>query len=302
MREKREIRIKGIIPPILTPFYEDESVNYEELRNQVNRMIEAGVHGLFPFGTNGEAYALSNDEKIEILKVVVDEAKGRVPVYAGTGCITTKDTIELSLRAKEAGADILSIITPYFAAISQNELYAHYKEVAEAVDLPIVLYNIPMRTGCNIEPETVEQLAEIPNIVGAKDSSGKWENLSAYIEISKNTGLSILSGNDGLILKALQAGAVGGIAGCANVYPYNMVAIYDCFVKGDLEGAQRAQDAIGVYRSCFKYGNPNTITKIAAGLLGYPVGNCRKPFCTLPEEGMQALKEVLEINRKNGMK
>ena len=109
MREKREIRIKGIIPPILTPFYEDESVNYEELRNQVNRMIEAGVHGLFPFGTNGEAYALSNDEKIEILKVVVDEAKGRVPVYAGTGCITTKDTIELSLRAKEAGADILSI-------------------------------------------------------------------------------------------------------------------------------------------------------------------------------------------------
>ena len=112
MREKREIRIKGIIPPILTPFYEDESVNYEELRNQVNRMIEAGVHGLFPFGTNGEAYALSNDEKIEILKVVVDEAKGRVPVYAGTGCITTKDTIELSLRAKEAGADILSIITP----------------------------------------------------------------------------------------------------------------------------------------------------------------------------------------------
>ncbi len=302
MREKREIRIKGIIPPILTPFYEDESVNYEELRNQVNRMIEAGVHGLFPFGTNGEAYALSNDEKIEILKVVVDEAKGRVPVYAGTGCITTKDTIELSLRAKEAGADILSIITPYFAAISQNELYAHYKEVAEAVDLPIVLYNIPMRTGCNIEPETVERLAEIPNIVGAKDSSGKWENLSAYIEISKNTGLSILSGNDGLILKALQAGAVGGIAGCANVYPYNMVAIYDCFVKGDLEGAQRAQDAIGVYRSCFKYGNPNTITKIAAGLLGYPVGNCRKPFCTLPEEGMQALKEVLEINRKNGMK
>ena len=159
-----------------------------------------------------------------------------------------------------------------------------------------------MRTGCNIEPETVERLAEIPNIVGAKDSSGKWENLSAYIEISKNTGLSILSGNDGLILKALQAGAVGGIAGCANVYPYNMVAIYDCFVKGDLEGAQRAQDAIGVYRSCFKYGNPNTITKIAAGLLGYPVGNCRKPFCTLPEEGMQALKEVLEINRKNGMK
>lgn len=298
---KREPRIKGIIPPILTPIHEDESVNYEELKNQVNRMIDAGAHGLFPFGTNGEAYALSNDEKIEILKVVVDEVKGRVPVYAGTGCITTKDTIELSIRAKDAGADILSIVSPYFAAISQSELYDHYRAVAEAVDLPIVLYNIPMRTGCNINPETVSALADIPNIVGAKDSSGKWENLSAYIELTKDKGFSVLSGNDGLILQALQNGAVGGIAGCANVYPKNMVAIYENFVKGDMAAAQKAQDAIAPFRSCFKYGNPNTITKTAAGLLGYPVGKCRRPFCSLPEEGMAALKEVLELNKANGM-
>lgn len=298
---KREPRIKGIIPPILTPMYEDERVNYEELRNQVNRMIDAGAHGLFPFGTNGEAYALSNEEKMEILKAVVDEVKGRVPVYAGTGCITTKDTIELSVRAKEAGADILSIVSPYFAAISQNELYDHYKAVAEAVDLPIVLYNIPMRTGCNINPETVSALADIPNIVGAKDSSGKWENLSAYIELTKEKGFSVLSGNDGLILQALQNGAVGGIAGCANVYPKNMVAIYENFVKGDMEAAQKAQDAIAPFRACFKYGNPNTITKTATGLLGYPVGKCRRPFCSLPQEGMEALKEVLELNKTKGM-
>lgn len=298
---KREPRIKGIIPPILTPMYEDERVNYEELRNQVNRMIDAGAHGLFPFGTNGEAYALSNEEKMEILKAVVDEVKGRVPVYAGTGCITTKDTIELSVRAKEAGADILSIVSPYFAAISQNELYNHYKAVAEAVDLPIVLYNIPMRTGCNINPETVSALADIPNIVGAKDSSGKWENLSAYIELTKEKGFSVLSGNDGLILQALQNGAVGGIAGCANVYPKNMVAIYENFVKGDMEAAQKAQDAIAPFRACFKYGNPNTITKTATGLLGYPVGKCRRPFCSLPQEGMEALKEVLELNKTKGM-
>lgn len=298
---KREPRIKGIIPPILTPMYEDEKVNYEELRNQVNRMIDAGAHGLFPFGTNGEAYALSNEEKMEILKAVVDEVKGRVPVYAGTGCITTKDTIELSVRAKEAGADILSIVSPYFAAISQNELYDHYKAVAEAVDLPIVLYNIPMRTGCNINPETVSALADIPNIVGAKDSSGKWENLSAYIELTKEKGFSVLSGNDGLILQALQNGAVGGIAGCANVYPKNMVAIYENFVKGDMEAAQKAQDAIAPFRACFKYGNPNTITKTATGLLGYPVGKCRRPFCSLPQEGMEALKEVLELNKTKGM-
>ncbi len=298
---KREPRIKGIIPPILTPFFEDESVNYDEVRNQVNRMIDAGVHGLFPFGTNGEAYALSNDEKIEILKVVVDETKGRVPVYAGTGCITTRDTVELSKRAEEAGADILSVVSPYFAAISQKELYDHYKTVAEAVKIPIVLYNIPMRTGCNIDPETVAALADIPNVVGAKDSSGNWDNLKAYIDLTKDKAFSVLSGNDGLILKALQNGGVGGIAGCANVYPKNMVAIYENFVKGDMEAAQKAQDNIALFRTCFKYGNPNTVTKTAAAMLGNPVGKCRRPFCSLTEEGMKVLADVLEQNKANGM-
>lgn len=300
--EKREPRIGGIITPILTPFYEDESINFDELRHQVNRLVEAGVGGIFPFGTNGEAYALSDDEKIEILKVVVDETKGRVPVYAGTGCITTRDTIALSKRAKEAGADILSIITPYFAAISQDELFEHYKAVAEAVDLPIVLYNIPMRTACNIEPETVERIAKAcPNVVGAKDSSGKWEVLSAYIEIGERLGLSILSGNDSLILRALQAGALGGIAGCSNVYPNNMVAICKNFAKGDIEAAQKAQDAIANFRSCFKYGNPNTIVKTATALLGNNVGKCRRPFCSVSEEGMEALKKALAVDKENGL-
>ena len=294
-------KIQGIIPPIITPMNEDESVNFTELKKQVRRMLNAGVHGIFPFGTNGEAYALSNDEKIEILKTVVEEVAGAVPVYAGTGCVTTKDTVELSIRAQQAGADILSVITPYFAAVSQSELYHHYKEVAEAVDLPIVLYNIPMRTGCNIEPETVAALADIPNIVGVKDSSGKWENLAAYIELTREKEFVVLSGNDGLIFRALKAGAVGAIAGCANVYPQNMVAIYENYIKGDLEAAQKAQDAIAPFRECFKYGNPNTITKLSVELLGYPVGKCRRPFCNIPEEGIQALKHVLRLNSEKGM-
>ena len=210
-----------------------------------------------------------------------------MPVYAGTGCVTTKDTVELSIRAQQAGADILSVITPSFAAVSQSELYHHYKEVAEAVDLPIVLYNIPMRTGCNIEPETVAALADIPNIVGVKDSSGKWENLAAYIELTREKEFVVLSGNDGLIFRALKAGAVGAIAGCANVYPKNMVAIYENYIKGDLEAAQKAQDAIAPFRECFKYGNPNTITKLSVKLLGYPVGKCRRPFCSIPEEAFR---------------
>lgn len=293
--------IKGIIPPIITPMNEDESFNEAEFRKQVDRQIEGGVHGIFCYGTNGECYALNNQEKEEILKACVDQVKGRVPVYAGTGCITTKETVEMSKRAEALGADILSVITPYFAAVSQEELYEHYVTIAEAVKIPIVLYNIPARTGCSIAPETVAKLAEVENIAGAKDSSGKWENLLAYIELTKDKDFAVLSGNDSLILPALKAGGVGGIAGCANVYPHNMVSIYECFKKGDLEGAQKAQDAIASFRGCFKYGNPNTIVKTAVGLLGYPVGACRKPFYTLSGEGIDELKAVLEENKRNGM-
>lgn len=293
--------IKGIIPPIITPMNEDESFNEAEFRNQIERQIEGGVHGIFCYGTNGECYALNTQEKEKILKVAVDQIKGRVPVYAGTGCITTKETVEMSKRAEALGADILSVITPYFAAVSQDELYEHYKTVAEAVKIPIVLYNIPARTGCSIAPETVAKLAEIDNIVGAKDSSGNWDNLKAYIELTRDKDFAVISGNDSLILSALKEGGVGGIAGCANVYPHNMVAIYEKFKAGDLEGAQAAQDAIASFRACFKYGNPNTIVKTAVGLLGYPVGKCRKPFYSMSEEGVAALKAVLEENKRNGM-
>lgn len=294
-------RIKGIIPPIITPMNEDESFCEAEFRNQIERQIEGGVHGIFCYGTNGECYALTMEEKEIILKAAVDQIKGRVPVYAGTGCITTKETVEMSKRAEALGADILSVITPYFAAVSQEELYEHYVTVAQAVKIPIVLYNIPARTGCAIAPETVARLAEVDNIVGAKDSSGNWENLKAYIDLTKEKDFAVLSGNDSLILKCLGAGGVGGIAGCANVYPHNMVAIYERFKAGDLTGAQEAQDAIASFRGCFKYGNPNTIVKTAVGLLGYPVGGCRKPFYSMSEEGVEALKAVLDENKKNGM-
>lgn len=294
--------IRGIIPPIITPMYEDESINEAELRNQVNRQIEAGVHGLFPFGTNGEGYILSEAEKELVLAIVIEETRGRVPVYAGTGCISTKETIRQSKMAQRLGADVLSIITPSFAAASQNELYEHYKTVAVAVDMPIVLYNIPARTGNAIAPATVARLAEIDNIVGAKDSSGNFDNMLQYIEQTRGIeGFSVLSGNDSLILWNLLAGGSGGIAGCANVYPGNMAQIYNRFVAGDLEGARRAQDAIRSFRNCFKYGNPNTIVKTAVGLLGYPVGKCRAPFNQVPQEGIEALGKVLAENKAAGM-
>ncbi|WHH57990.1 4-hydroxy-tetrahydrodipicolinate synthase [Petroclostridium sp. X23] len=296
------IEIKGIIPPILTPMNEDESLNLEELRNQVNRQIEAGVHGIFCFGTNGECYILSDKEKQKILEVTIDEAKGRVPVYAGTGCVGTKDTIRMSLMAKEVGADILSIICPYFAAASQDEIYEHFKAVAEAVDLPIVVYNIPARTGVNIAPATIAKLAKIDNIIGAKDSSGNFDNMLQYIELSKNENFNVLSGNDSLILWNLLAGGVGGIAGIANIYPKTMVSLYETFVMGDVDRAKEIQDSIRNIRNNFKYGNPNTIVKKAVNLLGYPVGPCRAPFNYICQEGIEAIKKTLEQDTANSMR
>ena len=294
--------IHGIIVPILTPMNADESINHAQLKVQIDRMIAAGIHGIFCFGTNGEGYALTVDEKASILQTAVDHVNGRVPVYAGTGCVTTRETIALSRRAQEIGADILSIVTPWYAAASQEDLFRHYSVVAQAVDLPIILYNIPARAGNSIAPETVARLSKVDTIVGVKDSSGDFNNLIAYIEETKSRpDFKVLSGNDALILKTLQAGGAGGIAGCANVFPQNMVGIYEAFCAGDMIKAKMHQDAVADFRACFKFGNPNTVVKTAVGLLGYAVGACRKPFDSLSGEGMAALQTALDDAVRKGV-
>ncbi|ADK13466.1 MULTISPECIES: 4-hydroxy-tetrahydrodipicolinate synthase [Clostridium] len=298
----KQVEIKGIISAMITPMNEDESINAAALREQVNRQIENGVHAIFCFGTNGEGYILNKEEKKLVLKTVIEETNGRVPVYAGTGCVSTKETIEQSKMAMDLGADALSIITPSFAVASQNELYDHYKTVAEAVDMPIILYNIPARTGNALAPATVGKLSQIPNIIGAKDSSGNFTNILGYISATEKNNFSVLSGNDQLILWALKAGGVGGIAGCANVYPHTMASIYNSYMEGNWEKAKEYQDSIASFRGCFKYGNPNTVVKTAVSLLGYNVGKCRAPFNQLPEEGIEALKKVLKENADKGMR
>jgi len=300
----KNVEIKGVIVPIITPMHADESVNVEELRKQVNRQIENGVHAIFCFGTNGEGYILNGVEKKLVLETVIDECNGRVPVYAGTGCISTKETIEQSKMAQAAGADVLSIITPSFAAASQNEIYEHYKTVAAAVDMPVVLYNIPARTGNAIAPATVAKLAQIDNIVGAKDSSGNFVNILSYLDAAKakkNGKFSVLSGNDQLILWNLKAGGTGGIAGCANVYPHTLASIYNCYMAGDWDKAREYQDSIASFRACFKFGNPNTIVKTAVAMLGHDVGKCRAPFNQVPEDGIKELTRVLKENAEKGM-
>ena len=298
--------IRGIIPPVITPMNNDpeQTVNHEALRQQVERLLAGGVHGMFPLGTNGEAYALSFKEKEEVLATVIDQVKGRVPVYAGTGCITTAETIRMSKRAEEMGADALSIITPSFALASQKELYDHYVAVAKQVNIPIILYNIPPRTGNKLLPETVQALCrDVDVIVGAKDSSGDTENLKAYIRLTRelDKDVAILAGNDGAILTCLKEGGAGGIAGRANIWPATVAKIYDCFKAGDLEGAQAAQDAVAILQQTYKYGNPHTIIKTAVALQGYNIGKCRAPFNYVPEEGLEAIKKVLAENAAKGL-
>ena len=298
----KEVKPEGIIIPLCTPMREDESIHIGELRNHVERLLAGGAHGLFCFGTNGEGYILDGKEKELILQTVIEQAAGRVPVYAGTGCISTKETIRQSRMAMELGADAISIITPSFAKASQEELYQHYRAVARAVELPIVLYNIPARTGNALSSETVERLSRIENIAGAKDSSGDWDNIKAYMDRTRGSGFAVLSGNDSLILDTLLYGGAGAVSGCANVYPHTLCQIYEAYKKGDMENARRWQDSIASFRSVFQYGNPNTIVKLAVNLLGHPVGPCRAPFNQLSPEGMERLSAVLQENKEIGLR
>lgn len=287
--------IKGIIAAMQTAMHEDGSINEAEQRRQINRQIAAGVDAVFCLGTNGEFYIMSMEEKIRVMEIFVDEVKGRVPVYAGTGCISTEETVALSRKAREIGVDVLSVITPYFAAISQEELYQHYAQVAGSVDLPVVMYNIPARTGASLAPATVKRLAgEFTNIAGVKDSSGNFNNILQYIQETEGMDFSVLSGNDALILWTLLAGGKGGITAIANILPTVMVDIYQNYLKGDMEKAREAQNAISRIRECFKYGNPNSVVKCATNLIGQPVGPCRKPFGILPQDAVEAIRETID--------
>lgn len=293
---------KGIIAAVATGFSDDESINLDRTSAHVEKMISAGADAIFCLGTNGEFYTMSYDEKLSVLEKVISTVDGRLPVYAGTGTTTTKETIRLSQAAADMGADAVSVITPYFAAAGQDELKAHFESIAQAVNVPILMYNIPARTGNKLEPETVEYLSTLDNIVGIKDSSGDFENIKAYIELTKGQNFSVLSGNDGLILDTLMAGGNGGITAIANVYPETMVQIYRFFLENNLDGARQAQESIAPLRSCLKLGNPNTIVKTAANMYGNVVGPCRAPFNRLSDKAISEISRVLEESRKLGIR
>lgn len=289
---------KGIICAMITPLDENQNINEKVTRELIDYLIDRGVYGLFILGTNGECHMLTDDEKVEFAKIVIEHTNNRVPVFVGTGGNSTREVINLSKRMEEIGASALSIITPYFVPPTQEELILHYKAIAESVNLPIMMYNMPGKTGINIEPESVRELSKVKNIVGIKDSSGKLDNMKAYIEVTKGEDFGVFSGSDSLILDILKAGGQGAVAATANFLTEIDVAIYNNFIKGDLEAAQKAQDSIEELRRILKLGTIPSVIKKTVVLNGINVGPARLPVTEPTGEALEEIKKVVENYKK----
>ncbi|NCB62527.1 MAG: 4-hydroxy-tetrahydrodipicolinate synthase [Clostridia bacterium] len=285
---------QGIIPPVVTPFDADGKVDEEVYRRLLRHLMDAGVHGLFPMGTTGEFYALTSGEYRRVLELTVEEANGKVPVYAGCNFITTRGAVELVRIAEEVGVNAISVLTPMFISQTQNELYNYYKTISESSRLPIVLYNNKPKTNVTIEPDTVARLAELENIVGVKDSTGDFTNTLEYLRLTRgNDNFSVLLGRDTLILAGLSHGATGSIASCANVAPRLVVDIYEKFKAGDFQGALEAQFKLNPLRIACNMGTFPAVIKAGLEMEGVPVGKCLDPIGELSPVETEKLRSVL---------
>lgn len=287
---------EGIITPIVTPIKrnEDESLNVEAMKQLVDHLIEKGVSGIFPLGSNGEFHVLDNEEKMIFTKAVIDHVNQRVPVYVGTGACSTKETVQLSKQAEALGADALSVITPYFLKPTEEELIQHYTKVAESVKIPIILYNIPKATGVNISASVLKALTKIENIRGIKDSSGDLDNLKRYIEVTKGTNVNVLVGSDSKILAGYKMGATGAIAGTSNLITATLVGLDQAFHAGKIDEAQKLQQDIEELRKVLPLGTVPSILKRAIELAGIAkVGPARLPVEEVSVQAEEKIKNML---------
>lgn len=285
--------IRGVIPALVTPMTDDEALDREGLVKLIDGTIDSGVHGVFTVGTAGEFWALSFEEKQRIYEWTVEAAGGRVPAYVGTSANSTEEAIALSRAGQAAGADCLSILTPSFTTPTQEELFNHYAEIASSVTLPILLYNLPARTGNALEVETVRRLAaDYGNIVGIKDSSGDFSQALEYIN-GMPDGFRFVMGRDTLIASGFEQGAVAAIAATANVAPDVGAAIFDAHSEGDLPEARRHQIRLAPLRSLFTLGTHPAMLKAGADLVGFAGGPPRRPAKRLSQDQVEILRAVL---------
>lgn len=285
----------GIVPALVTPLDADGQVMEDALRRVVDHVLDAGVHGLFVLGSAGETYGLSLDQKRHVLTAVVDQTAGRVPIYCGASEITTPDCLAVVRMAHEVGGvDAFSALTPFFMTPTQPELVRHFAAIAQSTDLPVLLYTNPARTAVPIAVETVVRLAEVPNIVGIKDSTGDLALTMRYLTELPD-GFTVLIGNDAVILPGLFLGAKGAIASTANVVPGLVVAVYDAYQAGEYDRARRLQALLGeVRRLVVNTGTFPVAIKEAMRLSGVDAGYALAPARDLPDAARVALPAMLQ--------
>ena len=286
--------IKGIIVPIVTPVDENNCINEEAMSRMVNYVIDGGVHGILAFGSNGEFFAIDYKEQRKALSCMVKTAAKRVPVYMGIAGITTRECVETAKMAIEEGADGLSILPPMFISPTEDELYAHIVAIAEtAPELPVLLYNNPGKVGYGLSVNLVKRLADVPNIVGIKDTSGNMTLTAEFIRTTRDKDFKVMAGKDTMILGSLAYGAVGAIASTANIVPELVVEIYDKYMAGDIEGACEAQFKLTPFRNTFDKVSFPAGTKDACNLIGLKVGNSIKPNTTASKAVLDEMREIL---------
>lgn len=287
------MKLHGIIPPIVTPFQANEDVDLPRLRKLIDSQLAKGVHGIFVLGTTGEFYALDDSEKQAVIAAAVEHVNGRCPVMAGTGAETTREAIRITKLAEREKVSAVSVITPYYIMPSQSEIADHYRRVAEAVSTPIMLYSNPSTCGgLKIDVETVARLAEIPNIIGIKDSSGDLQGLIEFVRATP-PNFAVFQGRDTLILAALQFGAVGAVPGTCNIAPDFCVGIYEAFRGGDMAKAQEMQLKLSPLRLGLAIGTAPGAIKAAMNAMGMEIGPSRLPIAPLPTDKQERLKAIL---------
>lgn len=277
--------IKGVVVPMITPIDADEMIDEKKIREQVDYVIDGGVTGILLYGSNGEFYVIEEDEMERGLKIVVDQAAGRVPVYFGIGAISTKKAVRLAKMAVANGAASISILQPMFLKPTKDELFLHFKTIADAVpQTPVLLYNNPGRVGYTMSGNLVDRLAhEVKNIVGMKDTSGDMTQTSEFIRRTRDVGFKVFGGKDTLLYASLCHGAVGGVCTAGNFMPELITEIYNKYAAGDLEGSLEAQFKLNPVRLSMDGASFPVAAKDMANLRGRNAGLPYTPSLPTPK-------------------
>ncbi len=282
----------GAFTAIITPFSSNNDLDEEGLRKNIKSQIKGGIDGIVPMGTTGECATVSHEEHERVIEISVDTTGGKIPVIAGTGSNSTREALRLTTHAAEAGVDAVLLICPYYNKPTQRGIYEHYKKLAKKIEIPQIIYNIPSRTGRNIEPETIIRLSKLENIVGVKEASG---SLKQIMKIIKNTDndFYVLSGDDSLTLPALSLGATGVVSVASNLIPGKISEMINLYLDGKTEASKEIHyELTPLFESLFIETNPAPV-KAAMDLLGKPAGGLRLPLVEVRDETRKHLKKVL---------